>query len=65
MTSPEYLTRDDRHVMLQNIEALQLRLSLIAHRLISQPENPLPDHVWDQLDMTFMIVAPATRKWVN
>lgn len=64
-TSPEYLTRDDRRVMLQNIEALQSRLSLIAHRLISQPENPLPDHVWDQLDLTFVVVAPVMRHWVN
>lgn len=64
-SSPEYLTREDRRLMLQNIEALQLRLSLIAHQLISQTENPLPDHVWDQLDLTFVVVAPVMRHWVN
>lgn len=65
MTSPEYLGLEDRRVMLKNIEALQLRLSLIAHRLISDARDPLPDHVWDQIDLTFVVVAPVMRHWVN
>ncbi len=47
----EYLDLEDRQVLLKNIEGLQQRLSLVAHTLISQPQNPLPNSVWDSLDM--------------
>lgn len=65
MTSPEYLTRDDRRVMLQNIEGLQRRLTLVAHRLISAPLDPLPSDTWTHLDIAQDSIVSATRHWVN
>lgn len=63
--TPDYLSPEDRQALLQNIEGLQRRLSLIAHTLISQPTDPLPAHAWNCLDMTFLAIAPITQRWVN
>jgi len=65
MTSPEYLTREDRRVMLQNIEGLQRRLSMVAHSLISDARDPLPGPARDSIDFAFIHLATVTKAWLN
>lgn len=65
MTTPDHLEREDRQAMLKNIEGLQHRLSMVAHKLISDPRDPLPGDTWNQLDLAFLSLAPVTKHWVN
>lgn len=64
-TSPETLSLEDRQACLQTIDGLQRRLTLIAHKLISDAHDPLPGPAWDSLDFAFINLATATKTWVN
>lgn len=66
MTSaPEYLCLEDRRDLLKTIEGVQMRLSLIAHRLISDPLMPISDEVWVFLDSTELAISKETATWIN
>lgn len=47
----DLLTLEARRSCLVQIEEFQQQLSMIAHRLISDPLDPLPSAAWDHLDI--------------
>jgi len=61
----DLLTLEARRSCLVQIEEFQQQLSMIAHRLISDPLDPLPSATWTHLDIAQDSIISATRHWVN
>lgn len=64
-TSPDHLSLKDRRAMLATMDGLRSQLDLVCHRIVDQPQAPIPDSTWQYLMVARLEIGAVTGRWIN
>jgi len=63
--SPAPLDLEDRRALFASLEGLQKQITLLIHRVIDSPTDPIPDSAWEHLAMARIEIGAVTRNWIH